>query len=90
MEASRDEQRPEVKIIPKGTLAAKAEGKKQIGGNHYSNMAITPTRYILENNIGWLEGNAIKYISRYKNKNGVEDLKKAIHYIELIIEKETK
>lgn len=66
----------------------KAEGKKQVGGNHYSKMAITPTRYILENNIGWLEGNAIKYISRYKDKNGVEDLQKAIHYIELIIEKE--
>lgn len=71
-------------------LSDKREGKKQVGGNHYANMAITPTKYIMENNIGWLEGNAIKYISRYKNKNGVEDLKKAIHYIELIIEKETK
>jgi len=53
-------------------------------------MKIQPIEYILANNLGFAEGNIIKYISRYKNKNGIEDLKKAIHFIELLIEKETK
>lgn len=77
-----------VETMLKEKRGVKPEGKKQIGGNHYSKMAITPTNYILANNIGWLEGNAIKYISRHQDKNGIEDLQKAIHYIELIIEKE--
>lgn len=64
--------------------------EKQVGGNHYATMAITPTEYILANDIGWLEGNAIKYLSRHKNKNGKEDIEKAIHYCELILEKEYK
>lgn len=62
------------------------EGKKQVGGNHYSNMVITPTNYILANNIPWLEANAIKYVSRHKFKNGKEDILKAIHYLELVLE----
>ena len=49
-------------------------------------MAIQPVEYILMNNIGFLEGNAIKYISRYKKKNGIEDLKKAKHCIEMLID----
>ena len=59
--------------------------EKQIGGSHYADMAFTPTQYILVNNIGWLEGNAIKYLSRHHAKNGKEDLEKAIHYCELAI-----
>lgn len=51
-------------------------------------MAIQPIDFIYANNIPYLEGNVIKYISRHKKKNGIEDLKKAIHYIELLIEKE--
>lgn len=73
----------EVPILPN-----EAEGKKQVGGNHYSKMVITPTNYILANKMGWLEGNVIKYVSRHQDKNGIEDLKKAIHYLELIIEEE--
>lgn len=57
---------------------------KQIGGNHYKDMKITPTEYVLANNIDWLEANVIKYVSRHHNKNGVEDIDKAIHYLELI------
>lgn len=76
--------RPKINLVPKWSL--QPEGKKQVGGNHYSSMAITPTKYILDNNIGWLEGNCIKYVSRHKNKNGAEDIKKAIHYLELILE----
>lgn len=59
---------------------------KQIAGNHYSKLKIQPMRYCLENNLNYGQSNTIKYITRYKDKNGVEDLKKAIHCIELLIE----
>lgn len=58
----------------------------QIGGDHYKNMALQPIEFITKNNMGFCEGNIIKYITRYKDKNGVEDLKKAKHYIEILIE----
>jgi len=57
----------------------------QIGGGHYKDMKIQPIEYTLANNLGFCEGNVIKYISRYKAKNGVEDLQKAKHYIDLLI-----
>lgn len=63
---------------------------KQIGGSHYKAMAIQPAEYIRENNIGWYEGNAIKYISRHKLKGGAEDIKKAIHNLEMILEEYSK
>lgn len=58
--------------------------EKQIGGNHY-NLPIQPIDYIVKNNLGYREGNVIKYVSRHKNKNGKEDILKAIHYLEMII-----
>jgi len=59
---------------------------KQEGGGHYKDMAIQPIEYTLANKLGFCEGNVVKYISRYKNKHGIEDLKKAKHYIDLLIE----
>lgn len=59
---------------------------KQIGGTHYRDKAIQPIEYILANDLGFCEGNIIKYVSRYKDKNGLEDLKKAKHYLEFLIE----
>lgn len=59
----------------------------QIGGNHYSKLNIQPVDYILENNLGYLEANVVKYITRHRDKNGAEDIKKAIHYLEMILEK---
>lgn len=56
---------------------------KQVGGTHYKNMPIQPGEFIRKNNLGWYEGNAIKYICRHKQKGGIEDLHKAIHYLEL-------
>jgi len=58
----------------------------QIGGNHYKDMKIQPVEFILANGLGFCEGNVIKYISRYKNKNGIEDLEKVKHYVELLID----
>ena len=61
--------------------------KRQVGGNHY-NRPIQPWDYIAANGIGFLDGNAIKYLTRWKDKGGVEDLKKARHYIDKLIELE--
>lgn len=57
----------------------------QIGGDHYSKMKIQPTEFITANNLGFCEGNAIKYVCRHGAKNGKEDLLKAKHYIDLLI-----
>lgn len=76
----------DVPKTPQDVLPANAI---QHGGTHYKQVAIQPWDYIVANNLGFLEGNAIKYITRHKSKNGIEDLKKAIHYIEKLIEVET-
>ena len=60
----------------------------QVGGSHYKNMTIQPVEFIERNNLGFCVGNIIKYVCRYKDKNGIEDLKKARHYIDLLIDME--
>lgn len=62
----------------------------QVGGSHYKDMAIQPVEFIHANGIGYLEGNVIKYVSRWRKKNGIADLEKARHYIDLLIELECK
>lgn len=57
----------------------------QVGGTHYQK-TIQPWDYIVANNMGYLEGNIVKYITRYKDKNGLEDLMKAHHYLAKLIE----
>jgi len=59
----------------------------QIGGEHYKNKKIQPITFIMENDLGFCEGNIVKYVTRYKDKNGIEDLMKARHYIDFLIEK---
>ena len=59
---------------------------KQINGSHYKIMKIQPTEFSHKNELNWCESNVIKYICRHKNKNGIEDLRKAIHYIEFLAE----
>ncbi len=59
---------------------------KQIGGDHYKSMAIQPIEYIQANKLSYIEGNIVKYISRWREKNGIEDLKKIKHYVEFLIE----
>jgi hypothetical protein len=56
---------------------------KQEGGSHYKDMVIQPVDFITKNNIPFLEGNVIKYVCRHANKNGIQDLNKAIHYLEM-------
>tara|TARA_R100001230_G_C5668509_1_gene173347 strand:- start:620 stop:874 length:255 start_codon:yes stop_codon:yes gene_type:complete len=62
--------------------------KKQIGGSHYSRFRIQPSKFINDNKLLFAEGNAIKYICRHTAKNGKEDLEKAKHYIDMIIERD--
>jgi hypothetical protein len=64
--------------------------KEQVGGGHYKDLAIQPAEFIHKNGIGYMEGAVIKYVARWRNKNGLEDLKKARHYLDLLIEMETK
>lgn len=61
----------------------------QHGGDHYQRKRIQPWDYIEANGLGFFDGNAIKYLTRWKDKNGIEDLKKARHYIDKLIEIET-
>jgi len=63
---------------------------KQVGGSHYKKMKIQPSEFVIENELLFPEGNVIKYICRHKYKNGKEDLEKAIHFIEMIIERDYK
>ena len=60
--------------------------EKQIGGTHYTKCGIMPTTYIRANNLDFFEGNIVKYITRHKDKNGAEDIRKVIHYAEMILE----
>ena len=62
----------------------------QVGGGHYKDLPIQPVEYIHANAIGYFEGNVIKYVSRWRKKNGIADLEKAKHYIDLLIELETR
>ena len=58
----------------------------QVGGDHYKKFKIQPIEYILENKLGFIEGAIIQYVTRWKGKNGVEDLKKARHLLDVYIE----
>jgi len=58
--------------------------EKQVGGSHYKQYVIQPIEFITKNNIPFIEGNVIKYVLRWRDKNGIQDLDKAIHYIELL------
>ena len=62
------------------------EIEKQEGGDHYVNMVIQPIEFILANNIPHCEACIIKYVTRWRNKSGIEDLRKARHYIDILIE----
>ena len=62
---------------------------KQVGGEHYKNNVIEPWNFIAANNLGYFEGSAIKYITRWRSKGGIADIQKAIHFLEKLIELES-
>ena len=58
----------------------------QIGGDHYKEKTIQPWDFIAANQLGYFEGNIVKYVSRWRDKGGIDDLKKARHYLDKLIE----
>lgn len=60
----------------------------QVAGTHYKSKAIQPWDYISANKLGYFEGNIVKYVSRWRDKGGIEDLRKARHYLDKLIEVE--
>ena len=62
--------------------------KKQIGGSHYQNMVMQPSEFINKNKLPFAEGSAIKYICRHAAKGKEEDIHKAIHYLEMILDRD--
>ncbi len=60
--------------------------EKQVGGNHYKGRKIQPVEYIHANELDFFQGNVIKYVTRHKCKNGRQDIEKAIHYCQMILE----
>ncbi len=62
---------------------------KQHGGNHYKKYGdLQPWDVVVQWNLGYLEGTALKYIARWRDKNGIEDIQKAIHFLEKLVEVE--
>tara|TARA_R100001082_G_C4325626_1_gene143188 strand:- start:110 stop:376 length:267 start_codon:yes stop_codon:yes gene_type:complete len=64
--------------------------KKQIGGKHYLKYKIQPSKFVVENKLLYPEGNVIKYVLRHQDKGGKQDLEKAKHFIDMIIERDYK
>ena len=62
--------------------------EKQIGGTHYKEMKIQPSKFVIENKMLFAEGNVVKYICRHPYKDGKQDLEKAKHFIDMIIERD--
>lgn len=57
----------------------------QHGGSHYKDKKIQPIEYITANNLDFCQGNIVKYVTRHKDKNGAEDIRKVIHYAQFIL-----
>ena len=63
--------------------------EQQEGGSHYKDLPIQPVEYCHRNGLGFCESSVIKYVTRWRSKNGIDDLRKARHFIDLLIEMET-
>ena len=72
-----------------GVVEEAFASERQEGGDHYRSLPIQPTEVIHRNGIGFIEGNVIKYVTRWRKKGGIEDLRKARHYLDLLIEFES-
>ena len=64
--------------------------EQQEGGSHYKDLPIQPVEYCHRNGLGFCESSVIKYVTRWRSKNGLDDLRKARHFIDLLIEMESK
>ena len=75
-------------VPPTGSPTPVTANTQQVAGAHYKDKVIQPWDYIAANALGYFEGNVIKYVSRWRDKGGVEDLRKARHYLDKLIELE--
>ena len=82
--------RGELDAMPLGTPLTSSALGKQVDGGHYKDLKIQPIEFIHANNIPFAEGCAIKYLTRWRSKGGIKDLEKAKHFIELLIELESR
>ena len=73
-------------LINKEKFSKTKATDNQVGGNHYKDCVIQPVEYIIKNKLDFLEGNVVKYITRHKTKGQEEDIRKVIHYCELILQ----
>ena len=73
-------------VVTIDTLMPLPANTVQVGGEHYKKNAIQPWDYIVSNQLGYLEGNVVKYVSRWKDKGGRQDLEKAKHYLDKLLE----
>ena len=70
----------------RGTPVSAVVNEIQVGGEHYKKNAVQPWDYIVSNELGYLEGNIVKYVTRWKSKGGRQDLEKARHYLDKLLE----
>ena len=80
--------KPKRKTLPVNLNSAVSPLSNQVGGGHYKDMPIQPVEFCQKNRIPFCEASAIKYICRHKKKNGVEDVRKAIHFLKMLLELE--
>jgi hypothetical protein len=69
-------------------LLLETPSRQQVGGAHYKSLPIQPAEYCQRNKLTWCEANVVKYVTRHREKNGRQDIEKAIHYLELLLELE--
>jgi len=74
-------------MTDKGIFKDSFPQERQVGGSHYKSFHIQPYEFISKNELSFFQGCVVKYVCRYKNKNGIQDLEKIIHYCELEIKK---
>jgi hypothetical protein len=74
------------KAIPKAAPTAPSAMTEQEGGTHYKDLTIQPVEFCQRNKLGYCESCAVKYVTRHKQKNGAEDIRKAIHFLQLLLE----
>jgi hypothetical protein len=86
--SDQPQQRWEPAHVKAAPSPAASANNHQVGGDHYRAKTIQPWDFIAANDIGFLEGNAIKYLARWKEKGGIDDLRKARHYVDKLIELE--
>lgn len=84
---SQDPIAAEINLLSQAPIGSGASAS-QVGGDHYRSKTIQPWDYIAANHLGFFEGNIVRYITRWRQKGGIEDLKKLIHYAEKLIELE--